>query len=160
MANVNTKAHVLVRDGFVCQYCGKRLYLGQGVKLLDQHVPGLKRYHVNGKYEPLRSWWATVDHIIPEAEGGMDVLDNLAACCVVCNSRKGKSLNSTARSKQPRNDWDGLSGVFLALAPQYEDCLSPEDEKWRAALQREGVQPKPEGIDAAVEELRGFESAV
>ena len=39
MPNVNTKAHVLVRDGFTCRYCGTRLYLAQAVKILDQHIP-------------------------------------------------------------------------------------------------------------------------
>jgi hypothetical protein len=37
MANVNTKAHVLVRDVFQCRYCAKHLYLSQAVKILDQH---------------------------------------------------------------------------------------------------------------------------
>lgn len=40
MPNVNTKAHVLVRDGLVCRYCGSRLYLPQAIKVLDLHNPG------------------------------------------------------------------------------------------------------------------------
>ena len=89
MPNVNTKAHVLVRDGFVCRYCGTRLYLPQAIKVLDMHNPGEKHWHPNAKLGPLRSHGATVDHIIPEDDGGYDTFDNLVACCVVCNSRKG-----------------------------------------------------------------------
>jgi hypothetical protein len=41
MPNVNTKAHVLVRDGFRCRYCGRALIVAQATKLLDVLVPGL-----------------------------------------------------------------------------------------------------------------------
>ena len=75
MANVNTKAHVLVRDGFCCHYCGGPLYLPQAVKVLDWHVPGLDLWDAHGRKEPLRSGWATVDHVVPEANKA-DVSDD------------------------------------------------------------------------------------
>jgi len=72
IANVNTKAHVLVRDGFTCQSCGVPLFLGQAIKLLDWYASDLELWDPHGKKEPLRSRWATVDHAVSEVEGGYD----------------------------------------------------------------------------------------
>ena len=54
-----SKKNVMVRDGFVCTYCGAR-----GVRL-------------------------TIDHIVPKANGGKSVFENCVASCKPCNSRKG-----------------------------------------------------------------------
>ena len=156
MANVNTKAHVLVRDGFACQFCGQLVFLSQGVKVLDMHVPGLELWDLHGKIEPLRTRWATVDHLVPEVEGGMDTLDNLAACCVACNSRKGGTSAPAPPRPEAKGNWDGLSGLFLGLADRYADRLSKEDQKWRRALEREGVQPRLDPLDAVLAALQGM----
>ena len=74
MANVNTRAHVLVRDGFVCQFCGRIVFLAQAIHVLDSHVPGLDLWDAHGRKEPLRSRWATVDHLVPENDRGLDVV--------------------------------------------------------------------------------------
>jgi 5-methylcytosine-specific restriction endonuclease McrA len=55
----NTR-NVLIRDGFKCAYCGKRLTLNT----------------------------ATKDHVIPESKGGKTNMLNLVAACKPCNSRK------------------------------------------------------------------------
>jgi hypothetical protein len=63
-----------------------------------------------------------IDHILPESEGGMTELDNLALACVSCSLRKGArraALDPTTqrltRLYHPRTDawtrhfhWDGL----------------------------------------------------
>lgn len=90
MPNVNTKAHVLVRDSFTC-------------------------------------------------------IDNLVACCVVCNSSKGKGTRNLL-PQSLSGSWDGGSCIFLTLAPMFTDRLSKEDEKWLKALEREGI--KQDGEDA------------
>jgi hypothetical protein len=99
--------------------------------------------------EPLKSNGATIDHIIPEDEGGYDTLDNLVACCVVCNSSKGKRQRNLLPQSVDRS-WDGGSSIFLALAPMYKSHLSREDEKWLKALEREEVKPDNEGIQAKI----------
>ena len=158
MANVNTRARVLVRDGFCCHYCGRRLLLAQAIKVLDWYVPALDLWDPHGKLEPLRSRWATVDHLIPEKEGGIDSLDNLVASCVLCNSQKGdrEETLSSPRAKKPT--WDGLSSIYLAIAPDYRDRLSNEDIKWQEALKREGVAPSTEKLSRAVEVLNTFQA--
>lgn len=160
MANVNTKACVLVRDGFTCRYCRKRLYLGPAIKLLDQHINDLDLYDAHGKQEPLKGCWATVDHVVSEAEGGMDTLDNLVASCVVCNSRKGGSTWALPPEHvETAEGWDGLASIFLALSVEYPDQLSSEDRKWVAAIQFQDVQPTLDRLDHHVETLRRLSEA-
>lgn len=159
MANVNTKAHVLVRDRFQCRYCGQRLYLSQGVKILDWHIPGLELWDRHGKSEPLRTCWATVDHIVPEAEGGMDTLENLVACCVTCNSSKGKGPGAEAMPGATTDGWDGLSGLYVTLADGCKDRLSPEDRKWLAGLQREKVVSQETHLRTGIDAVSRFSPA-
>jgi 5-methylcytosine-specific restriction endonuclease McrA len=54
------KRNVLIRDGFTCQYCGKRVSMATGTR----------------------------DHVIPRAKGGQDVITNVVAACVTCNQKK------------------------------------------------------------------------
>jgi 5-methylcytosine-specific restriction endonuclease McrA len=64
------RSKVLVRDGLVCQECGRELH---DVKnLIDDRK-------------------ATVDHIVPRCLGGGDDLDNLRCLCHRCNSAQGKT---------------------------------------------------------------------
>ena len=53
-----SKKNVLIRDNYVCQYCGES----------------------NAKM--------TVDHIVPQCKGGENSWTNTVACCVKCNSLK------------------------------------------------------------------------
>jgi len=55
---------VFKRDGFQCQYCGRR-------------VPDVT---------------LEVDHILPKAEGGKDGMDNLITACMDCNRGKAARL--------------------------------------------------------------------
>jgi 5-methylcytosine-specific restriction endonuclease McrA len=76
------KAHwsrkgVLVRDGYVCIYCG--VHLGDVVR---------------GK--ALTKSDFTVDHIMPRSRGGRDNWSNTACACYSCNHRKGNRTPSEA----------------------------------------------------------------
>jgi len=153
MPNINTKAYVLVRDGFTGRYCGNRLYLAQEVKVLDMHNPGEKHWDAHWGSEPLKSDGATVDHIVSEDEGGYDTLDNLVACCGVCNSSKGNGRRNLLPQCTDKK-WDGGCSLFLTLAPMYRQHLSREDEKWLKALRREGMAPDEENIQARINDLQ------
>lgn len=63
-----TKKHVLLRDDYVCGYCG--------------HKGGASM---------------TVDHVTPKARGGRSVWENLVACCSACNARKRDRTPDEAR---------------------------------------------------------------
>jgi hypothetical protein len=66
-----TRFEVFKRDGFTCQYCGAA-------------PPGALLH---------------VDHVIPVADGGEDVQDNLITACSNCNLGKGaRALSSVPQS--------------------------------------------------------------
>jgi 5-methylcytosine-specific restriction endonuclease McrA len=56
-----SRANVMTRDSFTCQYCGERP----------------PRSHLN------------LDHVVPRAHGGRSTWENVVASCVDCNRRKG-----------------------------------------------------------------------
>ncbi len=66
------------RDDFTCHYCGWKP---------DKETAILRENSENGM-------WLTVDHIVPESEGGSNVLENLITVCADCNQKKGKKLPS------------------------------------------------------------------
>jgi 5-methylcytosine-specific restriction endonuclease McrA len=86
-----SKNNILIRDRYVCQYCGK----------------------------PLKSHEVTLDHIVPRSRGGESNWENLAACCPPCNVKKGSRLPEEAGLtllKDPRN---GSSFHFIHLLRHY-----------------------------------------
>lgn len=86
---------------------------------------------------------------MPEEEGGYDTLDNLVACCVVCNSSKGKGKRDLL-VRSSNESWDGGCSLYLTLAPMYKQNLSKEDEKWFKALRREGLKPDVEKLQIRI----------
>lgn len=54
------KHNLLIRDGYVCAYCGIHL----------------------GKHN------ASIDHIVPRSSGGLSTFDNTVAACIPCNNKK------------------------------------------------------------------------
>lgn len=70
-----SRKNVMVRDGFMCQYCG-----------------------VTGKR-------LTIDHVIPKSRGGKTVFENCVSACKDCNSRKSNKTPREAKMffrKQPQ----------------------------------------------------------
>jgi uncharacterized protein YdaU (DUF1376 family) len=61
---------VLERDEYKCVYCGN-----SGIRL-------------------------QLDHVMPRSRGGSDDPDNLAACCMPCNTSKGSKTPDEWRSKK------------------------------------------------------------
>lgn len=60
-----TRMNIFLRDNFKCQYCG-------------------------GSFEAKN---LTFDHVIPRASGGGTNFENIVACCVSCNTKKGSSMS-------------------------------------------------------------------
>lgn len=86
-----SKSNILIRDRYVCQYCGK----------------------------PLRSQEVTLDHILPRSRGGESNWENLAACCPRCNVQKGSKLPEEAGLKLIRDPRKGSSFHFIHLLRHY-----------------------------------------
>ncbi len=56
-----SRKNVLLRDGYGCQYCGRKLSSAD----------------------------LTIDHVTPKARGGRTSWDNVVTCCRRCNAHKG-----------------------------------------------------------------------
>jgi 5-methylcytosine-specific restriction endonuclease McrA len=72
-----SRKNILIRDGYVCQYCGEQF--------------------VSGELE--------LEHVIPRARGGLSTWENLVAACRDCNVRKADRTPAEAGMKllrQPR----------------------------------------------------------
>jgi len=76
-----SRANLLARDNFTCQYCGKELNARE----------------------------ATLDHVLPRSQGGTTTWENIVCACGTCNRRKGGRTPREARmnllSKPRRPDW-------------------------------------------------------
>jgi 5-methylcytosine-specific restriction endonuclease McrA len=64
-----SRANLLARDNFECQYCAK----------------------------VLSSKESTVDHVLPRSQGGGTTWENVVCCCAACNRRKGGRTPTEAR---------------------------------------------------------------
>ncbi len=64
-----TKANIMRRDNYTCQYCGKQ----------KQRM--------------------TIDHVIPKEKGGKDTWENLVCACEECNAKKGNRTPAQAGMK-------------------------------------------------------------
>ena len=71
------RENILVRDDFVCQYCGKKF-----------------------KPEEL-----TLDHVFPKSRLGPDIWENIVACCKECNQKKADRTPKEARMKLLRRPY-------------------------------------------------------
>lgn len=98
------KKNILKRDAYTCQYCGRN----SGERM-------------------------TIDHIVPKAQGGRTVWENVVSACRACNLTKG--------SRRP-----GEAGMHLLRKPSRPHSVSylgilaytsPQYHAWRKYLPRE-----------------------
>ena len=66
-----SRINVMVRDNFVCQYCGKKL--------------------------PMDA--LNYDHVVPRVQGGKTVWENIVTSCYPCNDKKGARTPEQAKMK-------------------------------------------------------------
>ncbi len=71
------RENILVRDNFVCQYCGK--------KFTSEEL--------------------TLDHVYPKSRFGPDIWENIVACCKECNQTKADRTPKEARMKLLRRPY-------------------------------------------------------
>ena len=76
-----SRANVLARDGFKCQYCEVELTARE----------------------------ATLDHVVPRSQGGKTTWENIVCACATCNRKKGgrtpKEAHMKLLSKPAKPDW-------------------------------------------------------
>ncbi len=72
-----SRKNILMRDQHTCQYCCREFGAGD----------------------------LTLDHVVPRSRGGNNTWENLVACCLRCNNRKGDLLPQEASmtlARQPK----------------------------------------------------------
>lgn len=82
----STRASVMLRDAYTCQYCGE--------------APGRQ--------------YLTVDHVVPRSRGGTHEWDNLVTACTRCNQKKGSLSPEEAKMELIRKPFEP-SYVALVL---------------------------------------------
>jgi 5-methylcytosine-specific restriction endonuclease McrA len=92
-----TRRNLMLRDGFQCQYCGKR--------------PSHRDLNV--------------DHVVPRSRGGGDSWENLVVSCRFCNLKKGRRTPAEAgmallRSPQ-RPRWTTATQILLVMRQPFEE---------------------------------------
>lgn len=97
-----SRKNILLRDRYTCQYCERTGPAGE----------------------------LTMDHVIPRSRGGASTWENLVACCIECNNRKGNRTPDEAGMKlarQPRPFTMHTSRHIMRL-------LGKGDNQWRKYL--------------------------
>ena len=98
----NMRFWILERDGFACQYCGRK-------------APSVE---------------LQIDHIVPESAGGTSDKDNLVTACVDCNSGKaGKRLQERIGNQEIRARLESLRERRLLLCQCAEEAEAILDAK-------------------------------
>lgn len=136
---------VFLRDGFIDRYSGARLVFPGTLRLLSTLLPDELPYHPNWKLsETHRMYWElfpTVDHKDPVALGGADEEANLVSTSQIRNSAKAQwtleELGWKLHDPGSLEDWDGLTGWFLAYAEAHPDVRrSAYLRRWWKAADR------------------------
>ncbi len=108
--NAPTKRNVLVRDGFACAYCGRRLSMNT----------------------------VTKDHVMPRSRGGQDTMGNVVAACLPCNGTKanktpaeaGMTLRVTPRSLTEAEKMELIAKTHKSNERQaWRECLDSHEIK-------------------------------
>jgi 5-methylcytosine-specific restriction endonuclease McrA len=82
-----SRRNVLIRDGHVCQYCGREFLSSE----------------------------LTVDHIVPKVQNGGNEWTNVVACCRSCNMKKGGRTPRQASMQLVRKPFKPTIMEFINL---------------------------------------------
>jgi len=133
---------IFLRDGFTDRYSGKRLVFPATLRLLSHLLPEEFPAHPNWKMsESHIVYWElfpTLDHVAPVARGGLDEPANYVCTSMMMNMAKSswtlEELGWHLHEPGDLNDWDGLTGWYLAYAKEGEEI--PKDRnlsEWHSA---------------------------
>ena len=115
---------VFCRDHWLCRYCLEPVFFNPTLKLLQDLSPGHGYYHPHSKTgERLTLFqrrFASADHVVPVADGGQNIEENLVTACWECNLGKGnRDPNEFEICDVPDTHasvgWDGLATIYPKL---------------------------------------------
>lgn len=146
-------AAVYFRDGWLCSLCRRPTVFGLALKRAARHVEVLPPRVQPAYFDPqwrqdlsplLDELGACIDHVHAYSKGGAHDPSNFATACARCNARKSARKKEDylalaapwrVRGKhgEPKR-WDGLAGLFVALARSATD-LSATERAWLKVLE-------------------------
>jgi len=133
-------APIFVRDGWRCQYCGRRLVASPIIELLGTlcpvEFPFPRGHHMPRKltHPAAVRVYPEVDHVHAGSIGGdWREQSNLLTACEPCNTAKSNRQGWTAGIFE-RDDWDGLVQFYRGLVERSGD-LRPYHRGWMKALE-------------------------
>lgn len=97
-----SRKNILMRDQHTCQYCNREFGAAE----------------------------LTLDHVVPRSRGGSNTWENLVACCLRCNNRKGDRLPHEAAMNLRRQPKPFNLHTSRNLLRQ----LGNHQERWRKYL--------------------------
>jgi hypothetical protein len=115
-----TKAAVLVRDGFRCRYCGLPVVDPLIRKIAHRLYPDAVPWNwrdIWKQHAAFQCLWLQYDHVVPHSHGGSSDPDNIVITCAVCNFAKDRFTLRQLGLADPRDrapmptDWDGLQSL-------------------------------------------------
>ena len=182
--NPNRKFDLTRIDDIPCPYCGEDMFsLSKFDKALDEAKTAGRMYAVGEMYEKylinnefykfnapklmrnprgfkyaIRNVFlphaSTIEHIIPQSEGGIDDISNYMTACYKCNSNRG-SVNLAEMLKKNQNienniqkHIDYLKTVLPELIRQRK--VSPNYENYPLILAKSLIKASNEKLDITV----------
>lgn len=111
--------NILVREGFACGYCGKKITLNT----------------------------VTKDHVIPSCKGGADKLFNVVAACAACNGKKAdRTLKDSGMALRPGVELRQLTEADkLDVLMKFHEAV--ERKAWLGFIKRTGMSLFTAGKD-------------
>jgi 5-methylcytosine-specific restriction endonuclease McrA len=89
-----TRREIFIRDGFTCQYCGRK------------------------------SHDLTIDHVIPRSRGGGHSWENLVSACKSCNHRKGGKSLQQARMKLRSDPKEPRASMYYTIERRLDSSVT------------------------------------
>ena len=146
---------IYFRDGWLCHVCRRPVIFHLALKYLQNRVeqhgfdPPPAYWHPNWRRDAaplLDELGASIDHIVPYADGGAHKPSNFAAICARCNARKSTKDDASFREElrpwrvcgkhgEPTR-WDGFSSLFVTLARENRNRLTKTEKSWLGALEQ------------------------
>lgn len=88
---IELKQEIIKRDGYFCQFCRIPVIPSEVRKKMREYYPDALRWGSKNseQHSAFQAMWLVLDHIIPQALGGINEMDNLVVACQPCNNARG-----------------------------------------------------------------------
>jgi 5-methylcytosine-specific restriction endonuclease McrA len=140
------RARVFLRDGFLDRYSGDRLLFPPVLEVISASIPDdfpLRASSVKMANSHVAHWelYASVDHVVPVARGGVHEMDNWVTTSFMHNLIKSHwRLDDLGWELLPPGrleEWDGMLGWFLKFTEEHPDTWALGGIRdWRRAATR------------------------